>query len=910
MLKLTGIKKDYITASETVHALKGIDLYFRHSEFVSVLGPSGCGKTTLLNIIGGLDHYTDGDLLINGTSTKFYGDKDWDVYRNHRIGFIFQSYNLIPHQTILGNVELALTIAGISKEERVARAKEALDRVGLAGQYQKRPNQLSGGQCQRVAIARALVNNPEILLADEPTGALDSETSVQVMELLKEIANDRLVIMVTHNPELAKEYSTRIITLKDGCLVDDSNPYSGEMTYEELKKAYEKKVTPKKTKASVSLWTAISLSFNNLMTKKGRTFLTSFAGSIGIIGIALILAVSTGVNAYIQSIERDAMSSYPIQIQRSTMNPTAAMAAFMQNAASDNQQREPGKVYSSQIMAQMLSTTSDNISTNNLQKFKEYIDEHKEEFLKYCTDIKYSYSANLNAYLLQEDGSYKNSTQGMERLYASMGITGVSKEMMNTMMSMMGSMGSVTGWTEMVGSTETIMEEYKLVDGRYPEKNNEIVLIVDENNRISDYTLYILGIRDSEEIKEYMKHLLSAQISGTPVDYEIPSTEYTFEEIYNFKFKVLLDSDHYVLENGLIRKLNVDNEDDKQILNQRIEEAVELEIVGIVCPTSDSMSMTNIGTIGYMSHLMDDVIQKINDSDVVQAQLNNKDIDLFTGINFDSKGMTFNELPDVFKNLINSLPEDGYTDGLDEILEKINIPMLKEIILQAIPQNREQLISVIMNYINADRITENTYSGNLKKLGYVDISTPSSISIYPKDFEAKEMINAMIAEYNTAQGEKDKITYTDTVAILMGSVTTIVDAISYVLIAFVAISLVVSSIMIGVITYISVLERTKEIGVLRSIGASKRDISLVFNAETMLVGLVAGVIGILSSLGLIVIINIILNYFTGIETLKAVLEPAPAITLIAISVALTLIAGLSPAKAAANKDPVVALRTE
>ena len=910
MLKLTGIKKDYITASETVHALKGIDLYFRHSEFVSVLGPSGCGKTTLLNIIGGLDHYTDGDLLINGTSTKFYGDKDWDVYRNHRIGFIFQSYNLIPHQTILGNVELALTIAGIDKEERVARAKEALDRVGLAGQYQKRPNQLSGGQCQRVAIARALVNNPEILLADEPTGALDSETSVQVMDLLKEIANDRLVIMVTHNPELAKEYSTRIITLKDGCLVDDSNPYSGEMTYEELKKAYEKKVTPKKKKASVSLWTAISLSFNNLMTKKGRTFLTSFAGSIGIIGIALILAVSTGVNAYIQSIERDAMSSYPIQIQRSTMNPTAAMAAFMQNATIDNENREPGKVYSSQIMAQMLTTTSDNISTNNLQKFKAYIDEHKEEFLKYCTDIKYSYSANLNAYLLQEDGSYKNSTQGMEQLYASMGITGVSKEMMNTMMSMMGGMGSVTGWTEMVGSTETIMEEYKLVDGRYPEKNNEIVLIVDENNRISDYTLYILGIRDFEEIKEYMKHLLSAQISGTPVDYEIPSTEYTFEEIYNFKFKVLLDSDHYVLENGLIRKLSVDNEDDKQILNQRIEEAMELEIVGIVCPTSDSMSMTNIGTIGYMSHLMDDVIQKINDSDVVQAQLNNKDIDLFTGINFDSKGMTFNELPDVFKNLINSLPEDGYTDGLDEILEKINVPMLKEIILQTIPQNREQLISVIMNYINADRITENTYSGNLKKLGYVDISTPSSISIYPKDFEAKEMLNAMIAEYNTAQGEKDKITYTDTVAILMGSVTTIVDAISYVLIAFVAISLVVSSIMIGVITYISVLERTKEIGVLRSIGASKRDISLVFNAETMLVGLVAGVIGILSSLGLIVIINIILNYFTGIETLKAVLEPAPAITLIAISVALTLIAGLSPAKAAANKDPVVALRTE
>ena len=910
MLRLKGIKKDYITASETVHALKGIDICFRQSEFVSVLGPSGCGKTTLLNIIGGLDHYTDGDLVINGKSTEFYRDRDWDVYRNHRIGFIFQSYNLIPHQTILGNVELALTIAGISKEERVTRAKNALDKVGLAGQYHKRPNQLSGGQCQRVAIARALVNNPEILLADEPTGALDSETSVQVMDLLKEIANDRLVIMVTHNPELAAEYSTRIITLKDGCLIGDSNPYDGEMTFEDLKKAYERKVSPEKKKASVSLWTAISLSFNNLMTKKGRTSLTSFAGSIGIIGIALILAVSTGVNAYIQSIERDTMSSYPIQIQQSTMNPTSAMASLMQSASSGNENRDPGKVYSSQIMMQMLSATADSVSMNNLQKFKEYLDAHEEELSKYCTDIKYSYSANLNAYLRQEDGSYKNSTQGMEQMYESMGITGVSKEMMNTMMSMMGSIGSVTGWTELIGSTENIMQNYKLVDGRYPESNNEIVLIVDENNRISDYTLYILGIRDFAEIKEYMQQLIGAQLSGTPVDFEMPETNYTFEEIYDLKFKVLLDSDHYVLENGLIRKLDSGNENDKQILDQRIEEAMELEIVGIVCPTSDALSMTNIGAIGYMSHLMDDVIQKINGSDVVQAQLNDKDRDLFTGINFDSKGMTFNDLPAVIRDFINSIPEDGYMDGLNEILEKIDIPMLKEIIQQVVPQNREQLISVIMNYVNEDKTTDNTYSGNLKKLGYVDVSTPSSISIYPKDFESKEAINNIIAEYNSTQDKNDKITYTDAVAIMMSSVTTIIDAISYVLIAFVAISLVVSSIMIGVITYISVLERTKEIGVLRSIGASKRDISRVFNAETMLVGLVAGVIGIVCSLGLIAIINIILNYFTGIESLKAVLEPAPAIILIVISVVLTLIAGLFPSKAAAKKDPVIALRTE
>lgn len=910
MLRLTGIKKDYVTSSETVHALKGIDLYFRQSEFVSVLGPSGCGKTTLLNIIGGLDHYTEGDLIINGRSTKSYRDKDWDVYRNHRIGFIFQSYNLIPHQTVLGNVELALTISGVSKKERVARAKAALDKVGLAGQYRKRPNQLSGGQCQRVAIARALVNDPEILLADEPTGALDSETSVQVMDLLKEIANDRLVIMVTHNPELAEEYSTRIITLKDGEIVGDTNPYDGEMTYDELKKAYARKTSPEKKKTSVSLWTAISLSFNNLMTKKGRTYLTSFAGSIGIIGIALILSVSTGVNAYIQSIEQDTMSSYPIQIQQSTMSPTSAMASLMQSAGSGNANREPGKVYSSQIMVQMLSATANSVSMNDLGSLKKFFDKRQSELSQYCTDIKYSYSANLNAYLRQEDGSYKNSTKGMEQMYSSMGISGASKEMMNMMMSMMSGVGSVTGWTELIGSGETLMDSYKLVDGRYPEKNNEIVLIVDESNRVSDYTLYMLGIRDFAEIQEYMQRLLSSQISGTPIDYEIPSTEYTFEEIYDFEFKVLLDSDHYILENGLVRKLDTADEEDKAILDQRLEEAMNLEIVGIICPTSDAMSMANIGTIGYMSHLMDDVIKRINESDVVRAQLENSDTDLFTGIRFDSKGMTFGELPTAVKDLINSLPEDGYTDGIEEILEKINIPMLTEIVHQIIPQNREQLVNIILNYINKDKITNNTYDGNLKKLGYVDVSSPSSISIYPKDFESKERIAALIDEYNATQEEDKRIVYTDTVAILMSSVTTIVDAISYVLIAFVAISLVVSSIMIGVITYISVLERTKEIGVLRSIGASKRDISRVFNAETMFVGLVAGVLGILCSLGLIVIINIILNYFTGLETLKAVLEPAPAFILIAISVVLTLVAGLVPSKAAANKDPVVALRTE
>ena len=909
MLELINIKKTYGKDEAAVQALKGVSIKFRESEFVSILGQSGCGKTTLLNIIGGLDQYTSGDLVINNISTKDYNDSDWDTYRNHSIGFIFQSYNLISHQTVLANVELALTLSGISKNERRKRAVQALDKVGLRSQMNKRPNQLSGGQMQRVAIARALINNPDILLADEPTGALDSETSVQVMDLLKEIAKDRLVIMVTHNPELAEQYSTRIINLHDGNLVGDSNPFDGVMSNEDLLEIIEaRKASKKKKKSSMSFWTAMSLSFNNLMTKKGRTFLTSFAGSIGIIGIALILAVSTGVDAYIKSIEQSTMSSYPLQIQQNTMDPTSMMSSMMQSAEAANQKREPGKIYSSQIMGQMLSTMTNSVATNNLKKFKAFLDSNTE-LKNLVTDIKYEYSPSWNMYLLQEDGTYKNSSQGLNDMYDSMGLTGTSKDMMTSMTALMGASASVTGWTELIGSSEYIASEYELVDGRFPNNINEIVLIVDQNNQVSDYTLYVLGIRDFSEIQKYMDEAIKAQLTGTKVEFDIPATDYTYEEIYNFEFKVLLNSDNYVLENDVIKKLDSNNSKDNEILNQRLEEAMELKIVGIIRPSEDTMNMANIGTIGYLSGLKDEIITKVNNSDVVRAQLKNKEVDMFTGIKFDSEGYTMDSFP-LIKDLIEKYPGIDTSFIIDAIVDELNMPYLKDIITQYVPTNAESLMKMIINKLNENRITDNTYEENLKALGYVDIENPTSISIYPKDFEAKERINQIIAEYNSQQNEDDKIIYSDTVAVLMSSVTTIIDAISYVLIAFVAISLVVSSIMIGIITYISVLERTKEIGILRAIGASKRDIARVFNAETLFVGFVAGMIGIICSLGLIVIINIILYHFTGIANLQAVLEPVPAIILVIISMVLTFVAGLFPSKTASNKDPVIALRTE
>lgn len=866
MLKLKGIKKDYIMGDTVVHALKGVDIEFRENEFVSILGQSGCGKTTLLNIIGGLDKYTSGDLIINGKSTKQFTDGDWDTYRNHSIGFIFQSYNLIPHQTVLSNVELALTLSGVSPEERKKRATEALCRVGLGDQLNKKPNQMSGGQMQRVAIARALVNDPDIILADEPTGALDSETSVQIMEILKEIAKEKLIIMVTHNPELARQYSTRIIRLLDGTVTDDTDPYVSENERAQVK--------VKKKKKSMSFFTALSLSLNNLMTKKGRTFLTAFAGSIGIIGIALILSVSSGVNAYIDSIERSAMASYPLVIRESTMDTTTLLTSLMKENTSDVE-RDKNKVYSNDVMISMMKAMTSGMTTNNLTKFMDFLKNGNSNINDYVADIKYSYKANLNTYSVIKNPdstvTYRKNMSGMDELMDEIGMGGV-----------MGSMMSGSGaWQELIGDSDYIKSQYTVVDGRLPEKSDEIVLIVDSNNQVSDYILYMLGIRDIQEIKDYIEAAKEAIKNGTENTATIDPTEYTFEDLYGYTFKALLDSDYYKLnEEGKIVE-RTDEEIDAVLAD---DNTLSLKIVGIIRPTDESVSGSSVGTVGYLSSLMPSLIEKSNDSDVVKAQLADKETDLFTGNKFNSKKFTLEDAPALRAQLES---DPNYA---------MMLPSLTD----------EQLVSMANAYLT----TKATYESNLEKLGYVDMAKPSSISIYPKNFDAKDKISNIISEYNKEQSEEDKISYTDTVAILMNSVTTIVNVISYVLIAFVAISLVVSSIMIGIITYISVLERTKEIGILRAIGASKRDISRVFNAETIIVGFTAGVIGILITLLLNGVINIILHALTGIATLNAVLPVAGAVILVAISVGLTLIAGLIPSRIASKKDPVIALRTE
>ncbi|MBQ8344311.1 MAG: ABC transporter ATP-binding protein/permease [Clostridia bacterium] len=868
MLKLTNITKDYVLGDTTVHALRGVSLEFRENEFVSILGQSGCGKTTLLNIIGGLDKYTEGDLIINGKSTKQFQDRDWDTYRNHSIGFVFQSYNLIPHQTVLSNVELALTLSGVSPEERKKRATAVLEKVGLGDQLYKKPNQMSGGQMQRVAIARALVNDPDILLADEPTGALDSETSVQIMDILKEISKEKLIIMVTHNPEIAETYSNRIIKLLDGKVIDDSNPYSAEKE--------ETVVTPKpvRKKRSMSFITALLLSLNNLMTKKGRTFLTSFAGSIGIIGIALILSVSTGVNAYITSIEESTMSSYPLQIQQSTMD-TATLLSSMMNQNKIDENRDPNKVYSSDIMVTMMNAISSGYTENNLTKLMAHLKDPANGFDKLTTDIKYSYRANLNTYSIHKTSigfEYKKNIESMSEMFEELGLGG-----MGGSSAMMGG----ASWAELVGDSEYIASQYDLVYGKYPEAPNQVVIIVDEHNQITDYILYTLGIRDLQEVKDYIKAAQEAQAKGEENTFKIPPTSYTFDEICGYRFKALLDSDYY--------KLNAEGkivERNETELKAILDDALELEIVGIITPAEDSVSTVSIGCIGYLSTLMPSLIDEVNNSDVVKAQLENEDTDLFSMLPFEITKYTLEDAPTLRAQAIAMNPA-----------MKPFIDMMSD----------QQIVDTANASLQA---STSTYEGNLAKLGYVNLDKPTMISIYPKDFEAKEEIVDLIAQYNDAQEENDKITYTDTVALLMSSVTTIINAISYVLIAFVAISLIVSSIMIGIITYISVLERTKEIGILRAIGASKKDISRVFNAETLIVGFAAGAIGIISTLLLNIVINVILYSLTGLATLKATLPVVGAIVLVLISMGLTLIAGLIPSRVAAKKDPVIALRTE
>ena len=865
MLKLTKIVKDYRLGDNVVHALRGVDLSFRKSEFVSILGQSGCGKTTLLNIIGGLDRYTSGDLSINGKSTKDFKSAEWDSYRNHSIGFVFQNYNLIPHQTVLKNVELALTLSGVSRHERRQRAIDALTKVGLGDQLHKKPAQMSGGQMQRVAIARALVNNPDILLADEPTGALDSETSVQIMEILKEIAKDKLIIMVTHNPELAEKYSTRIIRLLDGRIVSDSNPYEAPD-----READKKKVK----KTSMSFFTALSLSFNNLMTKKTRTFLTSFAGSIGIIGIALILSVSTGVNAYIADVEENTMSSYPITITETAMDMTSMVEAFM-SAGKESVDREQGKIYSNDVMIDMMKTTTSGFTSNDLKSFKKWIDGNAE--FKGCTnDIKYVYSTNMNTYL-----AVKNENGEVEYRKSAASYTDLFKDVLpvpdaggnNPLMAM-----ASAAWKELVGSSEMIAEQYAVVDGRLPENPNEIVLMVDKNNGISDFVLYMLGVRDPEEIKEFLIEAGKAVESGTENPVKIEPTNYTFEELYALDFRIIPDSDYY----GYNEEANRIYELSEAELNELLSSAQKLKIVGIVKPSDESLSAASTGGIGYLGGLTASMIEKENNSITVKKQSENDKVNLLTGMPFSDKKYTEADLP-ILKQMLSMNPEFSAYVGMMSDAQ-------------------------LLKYANENFVV--TKEKVLDTLGYVDLENPSGIYLYPADFDSKDKLTEMIAAYNLTHSEAEQITYSDTVGMLISSVTTIVDVISYVLVAFVAISLVVSSIMIGIITYISVLERTKEIGILRAIGASKKDIARVFNAETLTVGFVSGALGIGLSLLLIMLINLILHALTGIPNLNAVLPVNAAVILVAISMFLTFIAGLIPSRIAARKDPVTALASE
>ena len=859
MLKLTDIVKVYDVASNPVHALKGVSIEFRASEFVAILGQSGCGKTTLLNIIGGLDQYTSGDLIIRGRSTKNYKSKDWDTYRNHSVGFVFQSYNLIPHQTVLANVELALTLSGVKKAERRRRATEALEKVGLGDQLHKKPNQMSGGQMQRVAIARALVNDPEILLADEPTGALDSETSVQVMELLKEIAKDRLVIMVTHNPELAETYATRIVRLLDGNIISDSDPFDGAQ--EHIPPAPEKG-----KRASMSALTAFSLSLSNLMTKKGRAILTAFAGSIGIVGIALILSISTGVNNYIEAMERDTLSSYPLTLESQTMDMGSMMNA-MNNPEQVVEQKE-GHIYSSSVMSGVMDLMFSSATNNNLTDFKHFIEAGNSGLEKLTTEIRYVYSTPLNIYkagtTYQVNPSSVLSSLGLEQ---------------GNMMT-----ASMDVWTQLSTNTELLESQYEVLDGRMPDAWNEVVLIVDENNRIMDYTLYALGVLDMTELQE----ALLKKMQGEDVEIDTTIHEYSYNDFIGLKFNILPSTDYYVNEDGKW----VDKSKDEPYILSKVNAAEDISIVGILRPLPDSAAGSGTGVIAYTGELMLHMIDKVNQSEIVKAQKDNPDVDVITGLPFE-----------------NTLTLADF-EGMVATME----PAMQAQITATIAGMRQAGMAdeKIANYLAANvffTTSKSTYEQNLTLLGVSDLDKPAAINLYPKDFEAKEDIAKIIADYNKGKTEEDQIVYTDYVGLMMSSITTIINAISYILISFVAISLVVSSIMIGIITNISVLERTKEIGILRAVGASKADVSRVFNAETMIEGLAAGLVGIgLTELFIIPINLLIQNVFK--LNASAFLHPRDAIILICLSVFLTFIAGLIPAKSAANKDPVVALRSE
>lgn len=1026
MLKLKGIKKNYLAGDSEVQALKGIDVSFRKNEFVAVLGPSGCGKTTLLNIVGGLDRYTDGDLIIEDKSTKKYKDKDWDHYRNHTIGFVFQTYNLIPHQTVLANVELALTLSGVSKAERRERAKKMLEKVGLGDQLHKKPNQMSGGQMQRVAIARALINNPEILLADEPTGALDTETSVQIMDLLKEIAKDRLVIMVTHNPELAEQYATRIVRFLDGKMLSDSNPYTEEqeqadrakaekLAKKEAKKAEkeEKKKAKKEKKVSMSTMTAFSLSLNNLMTKKGRTILTAFAGSIGIIGISLILSLSDGFQTYIDEVQENTLSSYPLTIQ----SQSADLSSLVQNlsgTAEDKEEHELNKVYISDTATEMMNAMVAEVQENDMPALKKYLDEHEEELKDY--NIEYSYLITPQVYLA--DTSEKivtvNPNPMVDAYYSMLGYDmSNASSSYSSMMSLGTSMMDV--WSKLYGDRALLEEQYDVLAGKWPESKQDVILVVDDNNEITDLTMYGLGLRDADEIAGAFEKIMKGEALESQAD------AFDYDELLNMEFRLLLNTDIYEFDKA--ENCWKDRSKNDEYMAEKIENGLPIHISGIV-RVKDGVTSGALmpGTICYTDELVKYLIGEIQDTEIVKAQQDDPDTDVFTGYAFENlDDVTIDDVYEYIDNMteaelaeLQQMFQNFYGDSFDgtDVMEALNSMSDEELVNAVAPQmleaktadeaklfaateqgqpammmaaaqkagveptpelldnlSDEEMLElykgILMSQITAEQIrenigkmspeeqaalaqsfnpagdkesvkamlqsmdqdqllkifkdrmlaesTENTYEGNLALLGLHDEADPNSILIYSPSFEAKEDFEKFLDDYNKMQedagNEESVIEYTDYIGILLSSVTKIINMVSYVLIGFVSISLVVSSIMIGIITYISVLERTKEIGILRSIGASKRDVGHVFNAETVLIGLVAGLIGVGITMLLDIPINMIIEHASGVPDV-AFLRPIYAVILVAISVILTLIAGIIPARLAAKKDPVIALRSE
>ncbi len=1134
MLKLKQITKDYITGNETVHALRGVSIEFRKSEFVSILGPSGCGKTTLLNIIGGLDRYTDGDLIINGKSTKTFKDSDWDSYRNHSIGFVFQSYNLIPHQSVLSNVELALTLSGVSKTERRKRAIAALESVGLGDQIHKKPSQMSGGQMQRVAIARALVNDPDILLADEPTGALDTTTSVQIMEILKKISRDRLIIMVTHNPELAETYSTRIIKVIDGQVTSDSDPYTtsedvveesaSKLTAKEIASAKKaKKKEAKKQKTSMSFFTALSLSFNNLRTKKGRTVMTSFAGSIGIIGIALILAISNGINTYIEAVQRDSLSSYPITITREDTDISSLLSSMSGNDGNEKPTHENDAVYVNGVFYDLIKNlTSTSKRENNLEKFKnDFLDKSDVNGLdKHVLAIQYTYDVPMNIFVKGDDGY---SRTDMSSIFGA--LTG-SNGSSGTIMNMSSSFSSYSMWGEMMpplNKVDTngndiyinniIHDQYDLIYGEWPDSYDEVLLVVDKNNEINDMTYFALGYISQEQMQKTLLDAMRGTVSENP-EY---NDKLSYEEVCGITFKIL---PNYALYNKTNTGEWVNIQDNESLLRGKLEnDGIDVKITGVIRPNEDALANSISGSIAYTYALTEEIINRTNDSEIAKAQLADIMHSVFDGKSFTDDGVELSnadkisllrefagtkshkEKADLYIKIVTSIPQetinaeleaykknflgvdvlpnindmsdddyDKYIDklislmisqggedyqdmdpemlkgimksmdrveleelidqtlidnyimptlgaaGESDIYAKASLPsndklseliaiehnkvitneqmlalatQMKQLaafnpqyaqfanmtdeqivklftianeyqndavdamtviltIAQKTPDEQERLYQAILTeralsaYVPSEEeinanisamlddylanqdedklveaydhlpsgLSETTYEDNLELLGICDLDNPSSVNIYTPSFEDKDMISDMINKYNEGLDKDDQIVYTDIVKILMSSITTIINAISYVLIAFVSISLIVSSIMIGIITNISVLERTKEIGILRAIGASKKDVSRVFNAETLIVGLAAGAIGILTTVLLCFPITYIIQTLSQIDNIRAELPIWGGIILVIISMALTLVAGIIPSRSAAKKDPVIALRTE